>query len=60
MSLEAAGMLLYLDEKYTMRKLKSSLLSQNFVFNRPSLSISRCRSRYEGDLSVSVRSILYF
>jgi hypothetical protein len=40
--------------KFTMGKLKSSLLSYNFVLNRPSLSISRCRSRYEADVSVSV------
>jgi hypothetical protein len=41
-----------------MRKLKSSLLSESFVLNRPSLSISRCRSRYEADLSVSVVSFI--
>jgi hypothetical protein len=34
--------------------LKSSLLSSNFVLNHPSLLMSRCRSRYEADLSVSV------
>ena len=50
----AAGILLHINGKFTMRKLKSSLLSSNFVLNRPSLSISRCRSRYETDLSVTV------
>jgi hypothetical protein len=54
----AAGMLLHMNGKFTMGKLKSSLLSLSFVFNRPSLSISRCRSRYEADLSVSVVSFI--
>jgi hypothetical protein len=44
--------------KFTMGKLKSSLLS-SFVLNRHSLSISRCRSRYEADLSVSVVSFYF-
>jgi hypothetical protein len=35
-----------------MGKLKSYLLSQSFVFNRLSLSISSCRSRYEADQAV--------
>jgi hypothetical protein len=47
----AAGMLLLINGKFTMRKLKSSLWSKYFVLNRPSLSISRGRSRYEVDLS---------
>ena len=34
--------------------LKSSLLSQSFVLNWSSLSITRCRSRYESELAVSV------
>jgi hypothetical protein len=42
----AAGMLLYMNGKFTMGKMKSSLLSSSFVLNSPSLSISRCRSRY--------------
>ena len=37
-------MLLHMNGKFTMGKLKSSLLSKNFVINRLSLSISRCRS----------------
>ena len=40
--------------KFTTGKLKSSLLSKSFVLNRPSLSISRCMSMYDADLSVSV------
>ena len=51
---DAGGMLLHINRKFTMGKLKSSLLLQSFVLNRPSLSISRCRSRYEADLSVYV------
>ena len=31
----------------------------NFVLNRPSLSISRCRLRYEADLSVSLDLSLF-
>jgi hypothetical protein len=34
-------------DMFHMGKLKSSPLSSSFVLNRPSLSISRCRSRYE-------------
>ena len=48
----AAEMLLYKNGKFTIEKLKSSLLSYRFVINRPSLSTSMCRSRYEVDLSV--------
>ena len=33
-------------------------MSQSFVLNRHSLSISRCRSRYEADLSVYVVSYI--
>jgi hypothetical protein len=35
----AAGMLLHTNGKFTMGKLKSPLLSESFVLNRPSLSI---------------------
>jgi hypothetical protein len=41
----AAGILLHINGKFTMGKLKSSLLSLSFALNPPSLSISRCRSR---------------
>jgi hypothetical protein len=54
----AAGLLLHINGKFTMEKLKSSLLSYSFILNHPSLSISRCRSRYEADLSVSVVSFI--
>ena len=54
----AAGMLLHINGKFTMGKLKSSLLSYSFALNRPSLSISWCRSRYEADVSVSVVSFI--
>jgi hypothetical protein len=52
------GTLLHINEKFTMRKLKSYLLSQSFAHNRPSLSISRCISRYEADLVVAVISFI--
>jgi hypothetical protein len=42
----AAGMLLYMNGKFTMGLLISSLLSYSFVLSHPSLSISRCRSKY--------------
>jgi hypothetical protein len=48
------GMMLHTIGKFTMGKLKSSLLSESFILNRPSLSISRCR--YETDLAVSMMS----
>ena len=48
-------MLLYENGNFIMVKFKSSLLSQNFVLNRPSL-ILRSSSRYEADLVVSVVS----
>ena len=35
----AAGMLLHTNGKFTVGKLKSPLLSESFVLNRPSLSI---------------------
>ena len=56
----AAGMLLLRNGKFTIGKLKSSLLSYSFVFNGPSLSISRCKSRYEADLTVSVSIYRWF
>jgi hypothetical protein len=40
-----------------MGKLNSFLLSWSFVLNRPTLSISMCRSRYEVQLSVSCNQI---
>jgi hypothetical protein len=42
-------MLLHINGKYTITKLKSSLFSKSVVLNRPSLSISSSRSRYEAD-----------
>ena len=51
-------MLLHINGKFTMGKLKSSLLSQSFVLNRPSMSISMYRIRYEADLYVSVESFI--
>jgi hypothetical protein len=47
-------MLLYINGKFTMGKLKSYLLSECFVLHQPSLSIGGCRSRYEVDLVVYV------
>ena len=55
---DAGGMLLHINGMFTMGKLKSSLYSQSFVLNRPSLSNSKCRSRYEADLSVYVVSFI--
>ena len=43
-------MLLHIDGKFTMGKLKSCLLSQCFALNRPSLSVFMCSLRYEADL----------
>ena len=54
----AAGILLHINGKFTMGKLKVYILSYDFVLNRPSLSMSRCRSRYEADISVSVVSFI--
>jgi len=48
----AAIMLLHINGTLTMRKLKPSPMSWSFVLNRSVLSISRCGSRYEADLSV--------
>jgi hypothetical protein len=44
--------------KFTMGKLKSYPLSYIFVLNRPSLSNTRCRSRYEAYLAVFVVSFI--
>ena len=52
----AAGMLLHINGKFTMGKLKSSLYLKSFVLYRPSLSISRCRSRYEAEKSFLSRN----
>jgi len=49
---DPAGMLLQINGKFTMGKLKSSPLLSSYVLNRPSLSISGCMSRYEADLYV--------
>ena len=43
-----------------MGKLISCIVSYRFVLNRPSLSISRCKSRYEPNLSLSVVSFISF
>ena len=54
----AAGMLLHINRKFAMVKLKSSLLWYSFVLNRHSLPISRCRSRYEAELYVLMVSFI--
>jgi len=41
----ATGLVLNINGKFTMGKLKSSLVSYSCVFNLSSLSISKCRSR---------------
>lgn len=52
--LSNAGTLQHINGNFTIRKLKSSVLSYNLVQNRPSLSISRRMPRKEADLIVSV------
>jgi hypothetical protein len=47
-----------LSRKFQMGKLKSSLLWLCFVLNWASVSISRCNSGYEADLSGSVISFI--
>ena len=47
-------MLLHTNGKFRMGKFRSSLLSQCFVLIRPSLSMSRCRSRYEADIYIYI------
>jgi len=54
---DTAGMLLHINGRFIMGKLKSSLLSYSFVLNCSSKSIARCGSRYEADLSVSMVSL---
>jgi hypothetical protein len=49
-------LLLHINGKFTMGTVKSSLLG--FFLIRPSLSVSRCRSRYEADLAVDVASFI--
>ena len=44
---------------FAMGILKSYLLSESYVLNRRSLSISRCRSRYEVDIVVSMVSYIW-
>ena len=39
--------------------MKSYVLSSSFVLTLPSLSISKCMSRHEVDISVSVVSFIY-
>jgi hypothetical protein len=51
-----AGMLPHENGKFTIGKLKPSPLSEAFVLNKSSLSISRCRS--EADLAASVVSFI--
>jgi len=53
-----AVILLYINGKFTMGKLKLSLLSYNFVIKQPSLSITGCRSRYEADIVAFVVSFI--
>ena len=55
----AAGILQYINGKFTMEKSTPSLFSQSLVLNRPLLSISRCRPMYEAGLAVSVYSLLW-
>ena len=46
--------LLHINVKFTVENLKSSLVLSSIVLIRHSMSISRCWSRYEADISVSV------
>ena len=50
-------MLLHMNGKFTIGKLKLALLSYRFVLNQTSLSIAMCRSMYEADLTVFVNSL---
>jgi hypothetical protein len=47
-------MLLHINGKFKMGNLKSSLICRNFFLKRHSLSIPRCTSSYEANLTVSV------
>jgi hypothetical protein len=51
-------MLLHINGKFTMGKLKSSLMSYSFVLDLLSLSMLRCRSRHKVELSVFVISFI--
>jgi hypothetical protein len=53
-----AGMFYIINGKFTMGKLKSYPLSYIFVLNKPSLSNTLCRSRYEAYLAVLVVSFI--
>jgi len=55
----AAEMFLHINGKFIIEKFKWSPLSYSFVLSWLSLSISRCRSRYEADLAVSVVSFIW-
>ena len=48
-------MLLHINGKFTMVKLKQSLLSQSSVLNRPSMSISRCMKEVELDVILQAK-----
>ena len=45
--------LLHMNGKFTM-----GILKQGFVLNRHSISISRCTSKHEADLTISVISYI--
>lgn len=51
-------MLIHINGKFTMKKLTSFLL-QCFVLSRLSLSISRCKPKYEADLQASYHHSVY-
>jgi hypothetical protein len=51
----AAGMLIHINGKVTMGNLRESLLSKIFVPNRSSLSVLKCKSRYEAEIAWLVR-----
>ena len=48
----------YTSMKSSQWEYSNHLLSQKFVLNRSSLSISRCKSKYDADLSLSVVSFI--
>lgn len=48
----AADMLLHRYGKFTFWKVYSYLVSQNFVFNLPSISRIRCKSKYDAECGV--------
>ena len=47
-------MLLHINDKFTMGKLKIIFLIVKYIFNQPSLSISLCMLMCEADLAISV------